>query len=75
MKAAVQKTRSVGILLLTRPLLEEYRSAGICLAIRSLGMVIIDPAVTPELARETIHSLDLTGVLLGWKSMLRATNS
>lgn len=75
MNATLQQTRSVGILLLTRALLEEYQRAGISLVIRAVGMVIIDPAVTPELANATIDRLDVTGYLLGWDSLLKHRRS
>jgi len=71
MNATIQQTSSTGILLLTRTLLEEYRRAGIALAIRAMGMVIIEPSVTPDLARDTIHSIDLDGFLLGWDSLIK----
>jgi hypothetical protein len=66
----VQKSKTWGVLLLTRKMLEEYRQAGTQLVIQVVGMLIIDKDVNKELARATIQSLDVTGMIMGWESII-----
>lgn len=59
----VRQQMAVGIVAYTRRGLEERRAAGEQLDIKVLGMVNIARDVPPELARHTIRSLQVHGVL------------
>jgi|WetSurMetagenome_2_1015567.scaffolds.fasta_scaffold278182_3 hypothetical protein len=69
-KDIIQKSRTWGVTLLTRKMLEEYRKAGTQLVIQVVGLLIIDKDVNKELARATIQSLDVTGMIMGWESII-----
>jgi Arc/MetJ-type ribon-helix-helix transcriptional regulator len=53
----------MGLRRFTRSDLEAVRDAGDTLAVQVLGLAIIDPDVTPDLARATITSLHVLGAL------------
>lgn len=59
----VRKQLAVGVLVYTRSGLEAKREAGEILDINAVGMVHIARDVTPELARDTIRSIRVYGVL------------
>lgn len=61
--AAVRKQLAVGVLAYTRSGLEAIREAGEMLDINVVGMVHIARDVTAELARNTIRSIRVYGVL------------
>jgi Arc/MetJ-type ribon-helix-helix transcriptional regulator len=52
----------MGVLLYNSSDLEQRRLKGIRLNIKILGMFILDPEVTPELALATIESIEVHGV-------------
>ena len=52
--------------------LEARRDAGRPLNVRVLGLAVIDPDVTPELAREAIGSLTVLGTLQAGAAVRRA---
>jgi Arc/MetJ-type ribon-helix-helix transcriptional regulator len=61
--AVLRMQLALGILLFTRKGLEARRAAGEQLDVRAVGMVSIADDVPPELARHTIRSLQVYGVL------------
>ncbi len=62
-QAVVRRQYVLGILAYTRKDLEFQRADGQKLKIRTVGMVHIANDVTPELALDTIESLQVFGVL------------
>lgn len=62
-QAVARKTLSLGIQNVRKADLEALKAAGQTLHIRVLGLATIDPAVTPELALQTIESLTVLGAL------------
>jgi Arc/MetJ-type ribon-helix-helix transcriptional regulator len=56
-----RKTMVLGLESYTRKQLEDLRAAGHHLQIRVLGLATIADDVTPELARETIESVEVLG--------------
>jgi Arc/MetJ-type ribon-helix-helix transcriptional regulator len=56
-----RKTMVLGLESYTRQQLEDLRAAGRQLQIRVLGLATIADDVTPELARETIESVEVLG--------------
>jgi Arc/MetJ-type ribon-helix-helix transcriptional regulator len=56
-----RKTIVLGLESYTRQQLEDLRTAGRHLQIRVLGLATIADDVTPELARETIESVEVLG--------------
>lgn len=59
----VRKSVDLGLRHVTRKDLMAAQAAGHMLEIRALGLVIIAPDVTPDLARDTISSLSVLGTL------------
>ncbi|MBR3370489.1 MAG: CopG family transcriptional regulator [Rhodobacteraceae bacterium] len=59
----VRKSVDLGLRHVTRKDLMAAHAAGHMLEIRALGLVIIAPDVTPDLARDTISSLSVLGTL------------
>jgi Arc/MetJ-type ribon-helix-helix transcriptional regulator len=53
----------IGLRRFTRSDLQAIRDAGDTLTVQVLGLAIIDPDVTPDLARATITSLHVLGAL------------
>jgi Arc/MetJ-type ribon-helix-helix transcriptional regulator len=62
-KAAARKELDLGLRHFSRPELEALREAGQTLKIQVLGLASIAPDVSPELARQTIASITVLGVL------------
>ena len=62
-KSVARKTLDLGLRHFTRADLEAARAAGQTLQIRVLGLASIAADVTPELARETISSIEVLGAL------------
>ncbi|WP_363352197.1 CopG family transcriptional regulator [Methylocystis echinoides] len=62
-QSIVRNTLELGLRTVTREELEEVRAAGRKLRLRVLGLAVIAPDVTPELARQTIESLTVLGAL------------
>lgn len=62
-QATTRLSLELGLRVFTRRDLEAARAAGERLEIRVLGLAIIEPDVSPELARETITSLTVLGAL------------
>jgi Arc/MetJ-type ribon-helix-helix transcriptional regulator len=62
-QTVARKTLVLGLEHYSRRDLEAVREAGETLEIRVLGLASIDEDVSPELARETISSLGVLGVL------------
>jgi Arc/MetJ-type ribon-helix-helix transcriptional regulator len=62
-QSIVRNTLELGLRSVTREELEEVRAAGRKLRLRVLGLAVIAPDVTPELARQTIESLTVLGAL------------
>lgn len=52
----------MGVLLYNKSDLEERRLKGVRLNIKIIGMFLLDPEVTPELALATIDSVEVHGV-------------
>lgn len=59
----VRKSVDLGLRHITREELTTAQAAGQMLDIRVLGLVVIAPDVTPELARDTISALSILGTL------------
>jgi len=70
MNGLIWNIETEGTVCLTRTFLEEIRQMGANLVIKVVGLVIFEKEVTPELARATIQSIEVTGCLLGWSSLL-----
>ena len=62
-QVVVRKSLVVGVLVCERSHLEARLAAGEKLDIKTVGMVVIPRDVTPELARQTIQSIQVYGVL------------
>jgi Arc/MetJ-type ribon-helix-helix transcriptional regulator len=62
-QSIVRNTLELGLRTVTREELEGVRAAGRKLRFRVLGLAVIAPDVTPELARQTIESLTVLGAL------------
>jgi Arc/MetJ-type ribon-helix-helix transcriptional regulator len=62
-QSVTRKTLALGVVSYGRLALEAARAAGQQLDIRVVGMVILEPDVTPELAAATIRRLEVHGVL------------
>lgn len=62
-EAIVRMQMALGILVFTRKGLEARRAAGEQLDVKAVGMVSIANDVPPELARHTVRSLRVYGVL------------
>jgi Arc/MetJ-type ribon-helix-helix transcriptional regulator len=62
-QAVVRKSLVLGVLLYNHRDLEKSLAKGEMLDIRIVGMVILSKDITPELARQTIRSLQVFGVL------------
>jgi hypothetical protein len=67
---SIQKSTTWGVMLLTRKMLEEYRQAGVQLIVQVIGMLIIEKDVNKELARATIQSLNVTGLVMGLETII-----
>lgn len=59
----IRKSVDLGLRRITHAELTAAKDAGQMLDIRALGLVVIAPDVTPELARETISALSVLGTL------------
>ena len=62
----------MGVLLYNRSDLEERRFKGIRMSIKIIGMFILDPEVTPELALATIDSVEVHGVFRASEAVKKA---
>jgi Arc/MetJ-type ribon-helix-helix transcriptional regulator len=62
-QAVVRKSLALGVLLYDHKDLEKSLAKGEMLDIHIVGMVILAKDITPELARQTIRSLQVYGVL------------
>lgn len=62
----------MGVLLYNRSDLEERRLKGIRMSIKIIGMFILDPEVTPELALATIDSVEVHGVFRASEAVKKA---
>jgi Arc/MetJ-type ribon-helix-helix transcriptional regulator len=62
-KFVTRRTMDVGLRYITRAELERVRKAGEKLALHVVGLASIAADVTPELARETIESVQVLGSL------------
>jgi Arc/MetJ-type ribon-helix-helix transcriptional regulator len=62
-QATTRLALELGLRTFTRRDLEAVKAAGERLEIRVLGLAIIEPDVSPDLARETIASLTVLGAL------------
>ena len=71
-KTAARKASLIGIMFCNRKLLEAATAGGTMVDIRVIGMVKIADDVTPELARATIRSFEVNGVIRAPKAVLAA---
>ena len=62
-QSAARRSLDLGLRRVTRHDLETVKARGETLALNVLGLAIIDPDVTAELARDTIASLHVLGSL------------
>jgi Arc/MetJ-type ribon-helix-helix transcriptional regulator len=62
-QAVVRKQVAIGVIVYTQSGLEARRAAGERVEAKVVGMVSIAHDVSPELARETIESIQVYGVL------------
>lgn len=62
-RIVLHKSVDLGLRHITREELTSARAAGEMLDIRVLGLVVIAPDVTPDLARDTISALSVLGTL------------
>ena len=70
MVGSIWNIETEGTVCLTRIFLEEIRQMGVNLVIKVRGVLIFEKDITPELARATIQSVDVTGFLFGWSALL-----
>lgn len=68
----IRKEYIVGVLVHTREGLERRLKKGERLSIRVVGMVVLSDDISPELARQTIDSLSVWGVLRANKAITDA---
>lgn len=62
-QTVARKTLAIGALVFNRKDLERWQAAGETRDIRVVGLVALDRDISPDLARATIHSLEVHGVL------------
>lgn len=62
-QVVTRKSVHLGVRQITRAELAEAQAAGQTLDIRVLGLAVIDPDVSPDLARTTISALSVLGAL------------
>ncbi|UIJ70450.1 CopG family transcriptional regulator [Aurantimonas sp. HBX-1] len=62
-QSAARRSLDLGLRRVTRSDLEDFRARGETLALNVLGLAIIDPDVSAELALDTIASLHVLGSL------------
>ncbi len=62
-QSIVRRSMAIGVLQYGRKDLERYRAAGEKLAIKAIGMVVLEDDIPPELAKETIEQVKVLGVL------------
>lgn len=62
-QATTRLSLELGLRVFTRRDLEAAKAAGERLEIRVLGLAVIEPDISPDLARETIASLTVLGAL------------
>jgi Arc/MetJ-type ribon-helix-helix transcriptional regulator len=63
---------AVGVLVYSRKHLEEVKAAGRRLKISVIGMLVLQDDVPPELARETIESIKVSGVFRARQALKEA---
>jgi Arc/MetJ-type ribon-helix-helix transcriptional regulator len=61
-QSITRKTMALGAVVYSRSDLERYSLKGERLQVRMVGLFVLQPDVTPELARETIESIKVNGV-------------
>jgi len=59
----IRRTLAVGVIVYTRSELEKHQARGEQVEIRALGMVVIQNDVPPDLARQTVKSIEVFGIL------------
>jgi len=69
---AVRKASAIGIMVFNRRLLEAAQASGTMVDIRVIGMAKIADDVMPELARATIRSFEVNGIVRAPKAVLAA---
>lgn len=62
-RSVERRDLELGLRRWSRSDLEKARAAGVKLSIQVLGLAVIDPDVTPELALDTIASIHVLGAL------------
>jgi len=62
-QTVARRTSVLGVMAYSRKTLEQHRRKGTKLDIRVVGAVYLDDDITPALARDTIQSLKVHGVL------------
>ncbi|MFN3688107.1 CopG family transcriptional regulator [Salinarimonas sp.] len=62
-RSVERRDLELGLRRWSRADLEKARAAGVKLSIQVLGLAVIDPDVTPELALDTIASIHVLGAL------------
>jgi Arc/MetJ-type ribon-helix-helix transcriptional regulator len=68
-QSIVRRSMAIGVLQYGRKDLERYQAAGEKLAIKAIGMVVLEDDITPELAKATIEQVKVLGVLKVNKSV------
>ncbi len=71
-QSITRKTLAVGVVVYTRDGLEKHRARGEQVEIKVLGMATIASDVPPELARQTIASVEVRGVLRASEAVKQA---
>jgi Arc/MetJ-type ribon-helix-helix transcriptional regulator len=61
-QSITRKTMALGAVGYSRAELEHFRAKGERLQVRVVGLFVLQPDVTPDLARETIESIKINGV-------------
>ncbi|MBS0642117.1 MAG: CopG family transcriptional regulator [Acetobacteraceae bacterium] len=73
-QSATRRTLDLGLRRITRPELEAARERQAPLRISVLGLVVINPDVTPDLARAAIASISVLGALHATPEVRAALN-
>jgi len=71
MRSSIKTSRVFGVLHLTQAKLEEYRRDGVVLDIHVWGALIVEAGISPVLFKSVVRSLNVTGFVSGWDSILK----
>ena len=70
MKQTIKTDHVFGVLHLNQAKLEEYRRNGVMLDVHVWGALIVESGISPDLFKSVVRSLEVTGFVSGWDSIL-----